>query len=90
MASFRTASLRMLHQRDAAERQSRKARWLADLNPIEMAFSKLRRSYESEPPEALILFAQALGDINALSSRLPNAGTFSKPQDLRQNRCHTL
>jgi transposase len=57
-----------------------------DLNPIEMAFSKLKALLRKRAARSFDAITQALGDY----SRPTNAETSSKLQDMRRNRCDML
>ncbi|WP_245267809.1 transposase [Rhizobium sp. 2MFCol3.1] len=60
-----------------------------DLNPIEMAFSKLKLLLRKRPLEASIQSPKRSAT-SSPSSPSPNAETSSRQQDMRLNRCDTL
>ncbi len=60
-----------------------------DLNPIEMAFSKLKTLLRKRAARSFDAISNALGELST-SSPSPNAETSSKPQDMRSIKCDTL
>ena len=62
---------------------------LPDLNPIEMAFSKLKAVLRKRAARSFDTITQAIGDIIAYSPST-NAETCSKLRVMRSNRCDTL
>jgi len=85
------------HKSERAEQRVKaKGAWLLflppyspDLNPIEMAFSKLKSLLRKRPARSFDAIIQALPDIVALFSCL-NAETSSAPLDMRLNKCDRL
>ncbi len=60
-----------------------------DLNPVEMAFSKLKALLRKQAARSFDAIAKALGDIIRIFS-VEECRTCSKQQDMRPNRCDTL
>ena len=60
-----------------------------DLNPIEMAFAKLKAHLRAKPSEPSTRCGRPSA-ISATSSRQRNAKTTSKPQDTDSHECPPL
>jgi transposase len=63
---------------------------LADLNPIEQVFAKIKGFVRKAAPPTLDAISHAIAQALAAISQPPNAETISPAPGMRQPKCRTL